>query len=441
MKFTHPIFILLISLSGFAKGSESSPANNTPPAGFSALWNGSDLAGWWGATTVAPGKYMSIPPADLKAKHASSLEDIRKHWSVKDGELVNDGKGLFLTTEKSYGDFELLVDYKTVALADSGIYLRGYPQVQIWDPTDPSKFSIGADKGSGGLWNNPAGALGRDPLVKADRPFAEWNHLRIIMVGSRVWVWLNDQPTVSGAILENHFDLKQPILPRGPLQLQTHGGEICWRNLFIREIGSDEANQRLRGTDTGGFKPIFNGKDLTGWAGPLDCAAVVDAAIVWQPGKSGTIYTQEEYANFVARIEFKLPPGANNGLAIRYPGEGNPAYVGMCECQVLDDGYEQATGSKIDPRQAHGSAYGMVAAHRGYHHPAGEWNYQEVTVTGSTIQVELNGVKILDADLSKVSDLMGGSAHPGKDRTSGHFGLAGHDAPVTFRNISIKSLD
>ena len=334
-----------------------------------------------------------------------------------------------------------LVDYKTVALADSGIYLHSNPQVQIWDSTGQNKFSIGADKGSGGLWNNPAGALGKDPLVKADKPIEQWNNLLVIMVGSRVWVWLNDQATVIGAILENHFDLNQPVLPRGPLQLQTHGCEIRWRNLFIREVGSDEANQCLRGTDTGGFKPVVNGKDLTGWAGPLDCAAVVDAALAWQQGKSGTIYTREEFANFFARLEFKLPLGANNGFAIRYPGGGNPAYVGMCECQVLDDGYEQAAGSKIDPRQAHGSAYGLVAAHRGNHHPAGEWNYQDVTVTGSTIRVELNGVEILDADLSKVIDLMGGRAHPGKDRTSGHFGLAGHDDPVTFRNISIKSLD
>ncbi len=441
MKSIHHIFILLIGLSGFSKGAEAILTNIAPPAGFSALWNGYDLEGWWGAGTEDPAKYMNLPPAEFKAKQASSLADIRKHWSVKDGELVNDGEGLFLSTEKSYGDFELLVDYKTVTLADSGIYLRGYPQVQIWDSTDPNKSSIGAEKGSGGLWNNSASTQGKDPLVKADKPFAQWNHLRIIMIGSRVWVWLNNQPTVTGAILENHFDLKQPILPRGPLQLQTHGGEIRWRNLFIREIHSDEANQRLRETDNAGFKPVFNGKDLTGWAGPLDCAAVVDSAIIWQPGKSGTIYTKEEYANFVAKIEFKLKPGANNGLAIRYPGEGNPAYVGMCECQVLDDSYEQATGSKIDLRQAHGSAYGMVAAHRGYHHPAGEWNYQEVTVTGSTIKVELNGVKILDADLSKVSEFMSNSAHPGKDRTTGHFGLAGHDDPVTFRNISIKSLD
>ena len=144
----------------------------------------------------------------------------------------------------------------------------------------------------------------------------------------------------------------------------------------------------------------------------------------------------------MARLEFKLPPGGNNGLAIRYPGSGDTAYVGMCELQVLDDQYEKATGENIDPRQAHGSAYGMVPAQRGYQHPIGEWNFEEVTVKGSTIKVELNGTVILDTDLSKVDmeNAMAHSKHPGKDRTSGFFGFAGHNDPVQFKNIFIKKL-
>jgi hypothetical protein len=112
----------------------------------------------------------------------------------------------------------------------------------------------------------------------------------------------------------------------------------------------------------------------------------------------------------------------------------------MCELQVLDDNYEKATGSEIDPRQVHGSAYGMVAAARGYQHPIGDWNFEEVTVKGSKIKVELNGTVILDCDLSNVKEFMHGTAHPGKDRTKGHFGFAGHNDPVSFRNISIKPL-
>jgi len=381
-----------------------------------------------------------MPEAERNAKNAEWTADMRKHWRIENGELVNDGQGKYATTEKDYGDFELLLEYKTVPLADSGIYLRGVPQVQIWDSTEKAKFNIGADKGSGGLWNNSAGAPGKDPLVLADKPFGEWNKFRILMVGSRVSVWLNGKLVVDHANMENYYDRKKAIPAKGPIQLQTHGGEIRWRNVFIREIGSAEANKILAAKGGEGFQPVFNGKDFSGWAGPVDNYQVQEGAIVCKPKKGGTIFTKEEYGDFMARVEFKLPPGGNNGLAIRYPGNGDTAYAGMCELQVLDDNYEQATKSKIDPRQAHGSAYGMVAAQRGYQHPIGEWNFEEVTVKGSKLKVELNGVVILDTDLSTVTEFMANSAHPGKDRTSGNFGFAGHNDPVAFRNVSIKKL-
>ena len=438
MKATLGIF-LIITWSTLAAASAGA-SSATPPPGFLNLWNGKNLEGWWGAGTENLLETLALSPEALKAKQSASLDDLSKHWSVRGDELVSDGEGLFLTTQKNFGNFELLADYKTVPQADSGIYLRGFPQVQIWDTTDKEKFSLGANKGSGGLWNNIINSNGKYPLAKADKPFGEWNHLRVVMIGSRVWVWLNDQITVNGSILENHFDRNLPIPPMGPIQLQTHGGEICWKNLFIREISNGEAIHTLRGSDPEGFKSVFNGKDLAGWAGPLDCCVVKGSNIIWLKGKSGTIYTEEEFKNFVVRIEFKLPPGGNNGLAIRYPGSGNPAYDAMCELQVLDDHYEKATGNQIDPRQAHGSAYGMSPALRGYHHLIDEWNYQEVTVIGSTIKVELNGTLILNTDLSKVTEFMGSSPHPGKNLTSGHFGIAGHDDPVAFRNISIKSI-
>jgi hypothetical protein len=312
--------------------------------------------------------------------------------------------------------------------------------VQIWDSTEEGKFSIGANKGSGALWNNSPGAPGKDPLVLADKPFGEWNSVRVIMVGARVSVWLNDKQVVKHAVMENYYDRNLPVPPKGPVQLQTHGGEIRWRNLFIREIPSEEATKILKSHDSAGFTPLFNGKDFTGWAGPTSEYEMKDGVVQCLPHKGGTIYTEKEYSDFVVRLEFKLPKGGNNGLAIRYPGQGDTAYVGMTELQVLDDNYEQATGSTIDPRQAHGSVYGMVAAARGYQRPIGEWNFQEVTVKGSTIKVELNGTPILNADVSKVKDFMGGSPHPGKDRTKGHFGFAGHNDPVAFRNVQIKEL-
>ena len=187
-----------------------------------------------------------------------------------------------------------------------------------------------------------------------------------------------------------------------------------------------------------GFTSVFNGKDFIGWAGPVENYEVVEGAVVCKKGKGGTIYTKEQYGDFVVRLEFKVPANGNNGLAIRYPGTGDPAYTGMCELQVLDDKYKG-----IDPRQAHGSAYGMAAAKRGHQKPIGEWNTQEVTVKGPTIKVVLNGTTILDADLSKVdpATFMGKSKHPGLALTKGHFGFAGHGDAVQFRKIEIKKLD
>lgn len=411
---------------------------NNPPAGFTALFNGTDLTGWRGGDTFDHRKYLDMPADQRAAQDAKWTEDMRKHWSVQNGEFVNDGHGKYATTTKDYGDFELFVEYKTVPKADSGIYLRGVPQVQIWDFTEQAKFNIGADKGSGGLWNNSAGAPGKDPLVLADKPFGQWNKFRILMVGSRVTVYLNGKLVVDHANMENYYDRKKGIPARGPIQLQTHGGEIRWRNVFIREIGTAEANKILASKGGEGFQSVFNGKDFSGWAGPVDNYDIKDGAVTCKPKKGGTIYTKEEYSDFVARVEFKLPSGGNNGLAIRYPGNGDTAYVGMTELQVLDN--EHPMYAKLDARQYHGSAYGMAAAQRGYLRPTGEWNFQEVTVKGSKIKVELNGVVILDTDLSTAKDFMANSPHPGKDRTSGHFGFAGHNDPVTFRNVSIKKL-
>ncbi len=410
-----------------------------PPEGFESLFNGKDLTGWYGNNPHDTNK-VSVDKRDESI--ASQQEAFLAHWSVDNGELVNDGNGPYCTTKREFGDIEFLIDYKTVAMADSGIYLRGTPQVQIWDTTEAGgKWDIDADKGSGGLFNNSKGAPGQLPSVNADKPFGEWNTFRITQLGSRTSVVYNGQLVVDNAIMENYWDEKRltPLPARGPIHLQTHGGEIRWRNLYIREVPAEEANALLRGDDQAdGFAAVFNGHDLTGWKGAVDNYEVRDGAIVCKQGHGGNLYTDDEYSDFVVRLEFKLPPGGNNGLAIRYPGTGNPAYDAMTELQVLDNTADQY--KDLDPRQYHGSIYGAVAAQRGYLRPVGEWNYQEVTVKGSTIKVELNGTVIVDADLSKVTEFMADSAHPGKDLKKGHFGFAGHNDPVMFRNIAIKEL-
>lgn len=418
-------------------GGMSSLSAVEAPEGFTALFNGKDLTGWRGGSTFDHRKYLAMTDEQRAKQDADWTADMKKHWSVKDGILVNDGHGKYATTTKDYGDFELLLEYKTVAKADSGIYLRGVPQVQIWDYTDKGKFNIGADKGSGGLWNNSKGRAGKDPLILADKPFGQWNKFRIVMIGCRVSVWLNDELVVDHANMENYYDRKRPIPSKGPIELQTHGGEISWRNIFIRKIGTEEGNKFLASKGKEGHTTVFAGK-LENWAGPVDNYEVKDGALVCKPGKGGTIYYNEKLTDFVARMEFKLPPGGNNGLAIRYPGSGDTAYVGMCELQVLDNTAKKY--AKLDPRQYHGSAYGITAAERDYQRPVGEWNFQEVTVKGSTITVELNGAIILNTDVSKVTKYMANSPHPGKMNKDGYFGFAGHSDPVAYRNVSIKKL-
>jgi hypothetical protein len=407
----------------------------TPPEGFTSLYNGKDLTGWRGGDTADHRAYLALSPEKRAERDKTWTADMLAHWKAEGDELVNDGKGKYATTEKEYGDIELTLEYNMAPLGDSGIYLRNVPQVQIWDPANAKEKKNGADKGSGALWNN--NGAGKFPLVVADKAPGEWNTLRIMMVGARVSVWLNGKQTVDHATLENYYDRKVAVPAKGPLCLQTHGAPIRWRNISVREINGTEANKYLAAKGNAGFKSIFNGKDLTDWMGATDQYEVVDGAIFCKPHKGGNLYHKDDLTDFVARLEFKLPPNGNNGLCIRYPGTGNTAYVGMCECQVLDDNYKG-----IDPRQAHGSAYGMVAAQRGYQRPIGEWNFEEVTVKGSTIKVELNGFVILDADLNKVdmATVMAKSAHPGKDRTNGFFGFAGHSDPVGFRELSIKSL-
>lgn len=403
-------------------------AQNIPPEGFKALFNGKDLEGWFGHGTKDPRTLRKMSPQELKEHQEKTLTDINAHWSVKDGELINDGKGLYLTTMEDYKDFELLLEYKTVPKADSGIYLRGVPQVQIWDPTEKAKWKIGADKGSGGLWNNSKGAPGKDPSKRMDKPFGEWNKFHIIMIGERVTVYLNGEKVVDNVIMENYFDRKIPIFEKGPIQLQTHGGEIRWRNVFIREITP---------TDDTGYKTLFNGKDLSGWHGAVDNYEVVDGSIMCKKGKGGTLYAKEEYGDFSFRFEFQLPPGGNNGIAVRSPGKGDPAWEAY-EIQVLDDTAEKY--AKLQPYQFHGSVYGLAPAQRGALLPVGEWNKQEITFKGSNIKVTLNETTILNQDISKIDLSKVKRVPKGVNRSKGFIGFAGHSDPVKFRNVRVKSL-
>ena len=229
-----------------AARQQNRPLNQAPP-GFTNLFNGKDLSGWRGRQpNYSPYEEDKLTPDERAATQAAWNAERDAQWRVDTakGEIVSDGQSPHLATEKKYSDFELWIDWLMVSPnGDSGIYLRSYPQVQIWDPANPREVKNGAEKGSGALWNNTADNPGKWPLVKADNPIGEWNTLRVRMVGARVWIWLNSQATVEGQVLDNYFKRGEPVLPTGAIELQTHGSEIRFRNIYVREIPPSEAKE------------------------------------------------------------------------------------------------------------------------------------------------------------------------------------------------------
>ncbi len=416
--------------------------NNHPPKGFTALFNGHDFDNWVGGLGDADWRKITAMPAAERAARQKKLDEgIHKHWRVEDGVLVSDGDpNFFLSTPRDYGDFEMWVDWKINKKGDSGIYLRGVPQVQIWDPSNPDEQKHGCNKGSGALWNNKNHE--RFPPVVADKPIGEWNRMYIRMVGPYVTVKLNGKKTVDNVPLENYYDAKTQVPLRGPIYLQTHTTKLYFRNIFIREIPPKQADRllgKIGGHDTD-FKPLFNGKDRAGWTGATDGYQVVDGTLVNKSGHHGNLFTDDTYDNFVLRFEFKLPPAGNNGIGLRSPlTQKEVAYEGM-ESQILDDG-DAAYAGWLHPYQTQGSLYGLAAAVRGYLRPVGQWNYEEINLDGDHLTVNLNGFEILNTDIAKDRQHpMDGKKHPGASRTDGHIGLLGHQDPVAFRNIRVQRL-
>jgi hypothetical protein len=215
---------------------KAGPDDNKPPKEFTALFNGKDLTNWQGLVPINQKLKMTREEYEAAVKKASER---LSHWSVKDGILIYDGKkgGQNLQTVKDYANFELYCDWKIPPKGDSGIYLRGQPQVQIWD-SDSLTGGLKIDRGvgSGGLWNNPRDSPGQKPLVKADKAIGEWNTFHIIMKGDKVTVYLNDKKVVDAAPLPNYWNKKEPLPERGPIELQEHGNTLWFKNIYIKEL-------------------------------------------------------------------------------------------------------------------------------------------------------------------------------------------------------------
>ena len=235
--------LFALALASFAgQAVQSQEGNfNLPPAGYTAIFNGKDLTGW--QASIGYRKRVKLTPEEATKEQATVNERALPHWTVHEGILVNDGKkgSADLSTIKDYVNFDLFVDWKIEPRGDSGIYLRGIPQVQIWDADhiDAKQYAKDFGKGSGGLWNNSKNNI---PLVKADNPPGEWNTFHIVMKGEKVWVDLNGKRVVDDVALENNWDRKSPLPKSGPIELQQHfkadgkPGNIWFKNIYVKEL-------------------------------------------------------------------------------------------------------------------------------------------------------------------------------------------------------------
>lgn len=403
--------------------------------GFVSLFNSRDLTGWK-ALVGNPITRAKMSDIELQNQQKIANEKTKGDWIVRDGLLIFTGHGDNLATTSKYGDFELYVDWKITAQGDAGIYLRGTPQVQIWDT---SRRDVGAQVGSGGLYNNQKNQS--KPLLVADNPIGEWNNFHIIMKGEKVTVYLNGILVTDNTILENYWDKTIPIFAREQIELQAHGTYVAYRNIYLKEISGNSVAVLSDAEKKQGFAMLFDGTNLEQWTGDTSGYRLEEGNIVVHPEQhgAGNLFTKDEYADFEYRFEFQLTPGANNGLGIRAPLQGDAAYAGM-ELQILDN--EAQKYKNLQPYQYHGSVYGVIPAKRGYLLPTGDWNKQEVIVKGTKIKVILNETVILDGDIKEAS--INGTAdhqnHPGLKRTAGHIGFLGHGDVVRFRNIRVRKL-
>lgn len=409
--------------------------------GFVSMFDGTTLAGWKGLVENPIARRAMTAKKMEKAQKEADVR-MKENWKVENGCIVYEGKGFDnLCTEKQYGDFEMYVDWMldpNGAEPDAGIYLRGTPQVQIWDT---SRVNVGAQVGSGGLYNNQKNLA--TPLCVADNQLGEWNSFYIKMVGERVTVLLNGMKVVDNIVMENYWNRSQPIPMIDQIELQAHGSRVLFRNLYIKELPHVEPVTLSAEEQKEGFEMLFDGTSMHRFKGNfVDYTTDGGTIHVLPTGQGfGNLYVDDEFSDFVFRFEFKLTPGANNGVGIRCEENKDAAYYGM-EIQILDH-YSSIYDGWLKDYQHHGSVYGIIPAKiTNALKPAGEWNCEEIYAKGSHIRVTVNGVVITEGDIVEATKngTYDGNEHPGLLNKSGRIGFLGHGSELWIKNVRVKKI-
>ena len=410
--------------------------------GFVSMFDGATLAGWKGLVENPIARRAMTAKKMEKAQKEADVR-MNENWKVENGCIVYEGKGFDnLCTEKQYGDFEMYVDWMldpNGAEPDAGIYLRGTPQVQIWDT---SRVNVGAQVGSGGLYNNQKNLS--TPLCVADNQLGEWNSFYIKMVGERVTVLLNGVKVVENIVMENYWDRTQPIPMVDQIELQAHGSRVMFRNLYIKELPHVDPVTLSDEEQKEGFELLFDGTSMHRFKGNFVDYSTDGGTIHVSPTGQGfgNLYVDDEFSDFVFRFEFKLTPGANNGVGIRCEENKDAAYYGM-EIQILDH-HNSIYAGWLKDYQHHGSVYGIIPAKiTDALKPVGEWNCEEIYAKGSHIRVTVNGVVITEGDLLEATKngTYDGLEHPGLFNKSGRIGFLGHGSELWIRNVRVKKIE
>lgn len=380
---------------------------------FKELFNKQDLRGW---------------EVELSSDDVWADNRVAANWAVRNQILEASDAESLLRTSQSFGDCELTIEWRARENADGFVSIRNVSCLPL------ANFAAIRPENLAQL-SSLFGADGLQRLKKAAKPFGDWNRYDLKLVGQCAEVSLNGRKIKS--VIDLSPNIKSLTLS-APIFLGSNKGQFSLRTFKLRPIDSGEANEFLSHLNRESFHSIFNGQDFSGWTGALDDFEIINETMANKQGFHGDIFTTKSYGDFVVRLQFKLPPAGNSGLALRYQGEGDPHVGGMCELQVLDS--EHPTYANLDPRQYHGSPYGIAAAKRGFLRKTGEWNFQEVTVLGSKIKAQLNGFTILCVDLNDYHETKDGPLHDLINVATGHFGIASHLDPVAFRQLSIREL-
>lgn len=370
-----------------------------------------------------PGKRAQASRAQRDAAQREADAEMRRHWSVRDGTLIFDGQGPSLATAQDFGDFELWLDWKIEPRGDSGIYLRGMPQVQVWDPASDAAKGVG----SGGLYNNQKHPS--KPSIVADKPTGQWNTFKITMIGDRVSVKLNDVLVVDNVVFENFWEPSKPAYSTGPIELQKHGSRLYFKNIYLRELSpTGRADASATGANQDARALIHN-DTLDGWRaeGSNDTPKwAVEDGVLTNYAQGPSLATNEEFGDFDLHLDFSLPPGCNSGVFLR----------GRYEIQLIDSAV-RVQGRPLKPVQRCGAIYGQIAPSRDVFKGANQWNSLDVRIEGKTVSVRMNGVTIIRA--AKLKGVNDGELRKG-DSSTGPIVLQSHRVTgAKFRNITVTA--